>query len=583
MVANSNKKRSVPSLWVVQRTNADFISYLSNASSISPALAQVLINRGIKTPGEVKDFVAPSVKNMLDPFAIDGISTALNVIDAARKNSTRVLVHGDYDTDGVTATAIMVEALRRFGLEVFYYIPNRFQDGYGFNVPAVRKAKDMGAGLIITVDCGISSFEATEYAKEQGIGVIITDHHEPAKETVTEDGVVRPLPGAAAVINPKLSSPGVSDLSGAGVALKVAQALTNNDPCHEFLDLAALGTLADSVPLMGENRIIVKEGLARIKEGGRPGIKALKAVSRLDDRYVKAGTLCFTVVPRINAAGRISDASEVVDLLLLTSEDKAMDIAASLERKNSERQRIEENVYTEALEQLNRRGYGAAIVLSGEDWHEGVIGIVAARIAEKFYRPAFVFSIKGDVAKGSARSTPEFDIYRGLTESRNILISFGGHKGAAGLKLKVSDMDSFEKAIADAVRRQVNDFTPTLRIDADISLRDVNFNLIKELQMLEPFGAGNSEPVFGSRDLEVINPRVVGNNHLKMKLKCHSQVMDAIGFEMGDFCKTVETLGPVDAAYTATINEWEGGRALQVKLKALREAAAPRDKQGKGQ
>jgi|Deesub1362A_J573_1020465.scaffolds.fasta_scaffold00073_47 single-stranded-DNA-specific exonuclease len=555
--------------WFVQRTNAEYVSYLSRTASISPPLAQVLINRGIKTPEDVSVFLTQTAETMSDPFGIEGIETALKTIHAARESRTKVLVHGDYDADGLTATAIMVAALRRFGIETHYFIPNRFEHGYGFNTVAVKKAKDIGAGLIITVDCGISSVEATEYARSEGIDVIITDHHEPVLHPETKHPV---LPKAVAVINPKLSgSKGVSALSGAGVALKLAQAMFQN-PCHEFFDLATLGTLADAVPLIGENRVIVKEGLNPIEEGIRTGINALRTVSGLNGRPIKAGLLSFTLVPRINAAGRISDASEVVDLLLTTSEDTAVSIASSLDRKNSERQKIEETVYNEALEKLEQKDYEHAIVLAGEGWHEGVIGIVASRIAEKFYRPTFILSIKNDIAKGSARSIPEFDVYAGLVECRDLLISFGGHTQAAGLKLNTSALDAFEKRISSVVAERVKDFTPSLQIDADISLSEINFRLVREIEMLEPFGPGNSEPVFGSKSLEVIDPRIVGNNHLKMKLRSRSQVMNAIGFDMGELYNIIESTSVVDAAYTATVNEWEGGKSLQLNLKALRPA-----------
>lgn len=559
--------------WLLKRTNAEYVSYLSKAASVSRVLAQILITRGIKTPEGVYAFFSQTPESMSDPFDMGGMEAAIGIIESCKGRGTRVVVHGDYDADGLTATAIMVEALRRFGLDTRYYIPNRFRDGYGLNPVAVKKAKDMGAGLIVTVDCGIASFEAAQAAKTEGIGLIITDHHEPALDPRTGLPV---LPEALAVINPKLSSPGLSTLSGAGVALKIAQALAMRHArvkALEFMDLAALGTLADSVPLVGENRVIVREGLRLIAEGRRTGINALKAVSGMESRKIKAGGLSYTLVPRINAAGRLSDASEVVDLLLSSSEDSAMPIAEALDRKNSERQQIEEEVLGSALALLEKRGYGSAVVLAGEGWHEGVIGIVASRLAEKFYRPSFVFNIKGETAKGSARSIPGFDVYAGLTECRELLLAFGGHRQAAGLSLMASGLGAFEQMINEVVEKEVSDFVPSLRIDADIGLRDISFKLINELALLEPYGSGNAEPVLGSRGLEVIAPRVVGNNHLKMRLQSRSRVMDAIGFEMGALCETIENSLIVDAAYVATVNEWEGGKTLQLNLKGLRPAS----------
>lgn len=550
--------------WLLQKTNTEYVSYLSNASSISPALAQILINRGFKTPEEVSEFMLKT-PSMSDPMEIRGMQAAVDALEAAGRNGTRVLVHGDYDTDGLTATAILTDALLRLGVKTDYFIPNRFRDGYGFNPPAVEMAKKTGAGLIVTVDCGISAFEASEMASKEGIGVIITDHHEP---------VPGRLPNALAVINPKLSNPGLANLAGAGVALKLAQALGQRHPdkisFNEYLDLAALGTLADSVPLTGENRAIVKEGMPLIREGVRPGLKALGAVSGLNGRPQRPGLLSFTIVPRINAAGRMSDAREVVELLLTTDEQKAADIADSLNKMNSERQKIEEKLFKEAMKQFDQTGPGPAIVLSGEGWHEGVIGIVASRIAERYSRPTFVLSISDGVAKGSARSIPQFDIYAGLTECSDLLRDFGGHSQAAGLKLDVHKLKAFEEKMSGVVSSTVSDFTPLLTIEADVSLREVNFKFIQELQMLEPFGYGNPEPVLGTKELEVINPRVVGNNHLKMKLRSRSSVVDAIGFRMGGLIEIVEDSPEIDVAYTATINEWDGRRSVQLKLKGIR-------------
>jgi single-stranded-DNA-specific exonuclease len=550
--------------WLLQKTNAEYVSYLSKASSISPALAQILINRGMKTPEEVSEFMLKT-PSMSDPMEIRGMRAAVEALEAAARNDTRVLVHGDYDTDGLTATAILTDSLWRMGIKTDYFIPNRFRNGYGFNPPAVEMAKRTGAGLIVTVDCGISSFEASEMASEEGIGVIITDHHEP---------VPGRLPNALAVINPKLSNPDLANLAGAGVALKVAQALgqrhSDRIPFNEYLDLAALGTLADSVPLTGENRAIVRKGMPLIMEGVRPGLRALGMVSGLNGRPPRSNLISFTIVPRINAAGRMSDAQEVVELLLTTDEQKAADIADSLNRMNTERQKTEEILFGKAMEQFDPDAPGPAIVLSGEGWHEGVIGIVASRIAERYVRPTFVLSVSDGVAKGSARSIPQFDIYAGLTECSDLLRDFGGHSQAAGLKLDVDNLKTFKEKMSGVVSSTVSDFTPQLKIEADVNLREVNFKLIQELQMLEPFGSGNPEPVLGTKELEAINPRVVGNNHLKMKLRSRSSVVDAIGFRMGGLIEVVEDSPEIDVAYTATINEWNGRRSVQLKLKGLR-------------
>jgi single-stranded-DNA-specific exonuclease len=561
--------------WLVNRTNTEYIEYLSKVASISPIFAQVLINRGIKTPHEIYDFLNPRLSNLSDPFTLIDINVAVERIKEAVKRSERVLVHGDYDADGLSATAIMVYALKRLGLDVYYFIPNRITHGYGFNLAGVKKAKELGAKLIITVDCGITSFEAIALSKKEGIDVIITDHHEPL---INEKGEIR-IPDASAVINPKIDSSQslISNLSGAGIAFKFAQALdiTFKESCitsNSLLDLAAIGTIADVIPITGENRIIVKEGLKLIENGARLGLKALKKISGIDERGIKTGLLPFTIIPRVNAAGRTADSNSVVRLLLTDSEDEAIDISSWSDKLNSERQRIEEEIYQEALFKLNNKGICPAIVLSGEGWHPGIIGIVASRIVEGFYRPTFIISIDGLVARGSARSIPSFDIYKGLMGCREFLTGFGGHKQAAGFKLNSTDISDFEEKINRIVEENLSesDFIPSLEIDADVNLSHINFNLIRELKILEPFGSGNPEPLLGSKGLKVFYPKVVGNNHLKMKLKQRSQSIDAIGFDMAAFFESLEVSTTIDAVFTPSINEWEGGRYLQLNLKAFR-------------
>ncbi len=578
--------------WLISRTNPDYVNYLSKAASVSPLLAQVLINRGIKTPGEVSDFLNPGLTNLSDPFDLPDMKVAVDRIKAASQRNERVLVHGDYDTDGLTATAILVHALRSAGIDVHYFVPVRMVHGYGFNSPAVDLAKEIGAKLIITVDCGITSFEAALSAKKLGIDLIITDHHEPAKNSskpeIKNSGLNEVeqvlLPDAVAIVNPKLSAhnPELSVLSGAGIAFKIAQALAADGALRlapedvlPLLDLAALGTVADVVPLTGENRAILKVGLKHIQDAGRPGVRSLIRVSGLQGRAIRAGLLSFTVVPRINASGRVGDAADVVTLFLSDSEEETLSIAERLDRINSERQRIEEEAHQEALAQLKEKGYDAAIVLFGEGWHAGVIGIVASRIAEKYNRPAFVFTMEGNIAKGSVRSIPSFDVYNGLLSCSDILISFGGHKQAAGVKLDASNISRFEERINAIVKGALReeDFIPTIEIDSEVILPAVNVSLIREFSMLEPVGAGNPDPVLGAKRLDFHSHRVVGSNHLKLKVKQRSLSFDAIGFDMGNLIERLDSLILLDAAFTPTINEWNGGKHVQLSLKAIRPSA----------
>jgi len=573
--------------WLVNRTNPEYIQYVSRTASVSSVLAQILINRGFKSSDEISSFLNPDISQLSDPFDMQGMKTAVDRIIAASKRGERVFVHGDYDADGLSSTAIMLKALKMLGIDCCYFIPNRMEHGYGFNPPSVKNAEQLGANLIITVDCGITSFEAAALCRKSGIDVIITDHHEPIRKTPSgvrsEKLEEKPshdflLPDAFVIINPKLTpnASRLTDLSGAGIAFKVAQALAmvldSQFTFHDLLDLAALGTMADVVPLTGENRLIVKEGLKLLKNGGRPGIEALKNAAGIIGKDLRTGLLLFSIIPRINAAGRISDATNVIKLLLTDLEDEANDIAISLNKLNSERQQIEEKVYQEALCKLRSQGIRSVIVLASEGWHKGVVGIVASRIAEEFYRPAFVLSIEGNIARGSARSIPSFDLYRALSDCKELLKGFGGHKQAAGLELDSQGISCFEDRINSIADKTLSekDFVPALEIDADIDFSDISFNLTKEFAMLEPFGFGNPEPLLGSKGLEILYPKIVKDSHLKMKLKQNNQSIDAIGFNMASFFENLAVTNRVDAVFTPTVNEWEGVRSIQLNVKALR-------------
>ncbi|WP_333654344.1 single-stranded-DNA-specific exonuclease RecJ [Dissulfurispira sp.] len=575
--------------WLVSRTNPEYVDYVSRIASVSPAFAQVLINRGIKTPDHLYAFLNPAIDRLSDPFELPHIKIAIDRIREAKRNGERVLVHGDYDADGVTATAIMVEGLKKIGIDVHYFIPNRIAHGYGFGSAGIEKAKEVDSKLIITVDCGITSFDAVSTANSLGIDVIITDHHEPAKKAIGngQEAIGEyELPDALAIINPKLLNSSLvthhlSLLSGAGVAFKFVTALFENniDDVYELLDLAAIGTAADVVPVIGDNRIILKEGIKLVQSGERVGIRALKDASGIRSDFFKTSFLHYILIPRINAAGRMSDANDVVRLLTTKSEAEAGELSKWLHDLNSKRQEVEESVYNEALEMLqkfeirnSKFKIGGAIVLASEGWHHGVVGIVASRIAEQYYRPTFILSIENGVAKGSARSIPPFDIHNGLTLCKDILKRFGGHKQAAGLSLLSGDIEKFRTMISDVVTNTLSedDFVPFLHIDAAVNMSDISIGLIDEIARLEPFGYGNDEPLFGARGLEVIQPRIVGNNHLKMHLRQNGRRIDSIGFDFGGLLNTVEDNALIDAVFLPIINEWDGGRYLQLNLKAIR-------------
>ena len=568
--------------WLLSRTNREYVDYVSKLTGFSIPLAQTMINRGIKTAGQLDSFLNPRLTMLADPFDLPGMAKAVRRIADAVQSGERIFIHGDYDADGVTATALVMDALKKLGSEPRYHIPAR-AFGYGLGSEGIKKAKESKASLIITVDCGITSFEAVSAANSIGIDVIVTDHHEPVRDTTSANPAGRfVLPDAFTVVNPKLEQgtwPS-ADLSGAGVAFKLAQALLGNslDNVLELIDLAALGTAADVVPVVGDNRIILKEGLKLIQSGVRPGIKALKEVAGIKPGSMRATALHFMLIPRINAAGRIADANDVVKLLLTDSDDEAMRLAEWLNGLNVRRQEIGESVFSEAMDMLQASGIGpegtGAIVVCKEGWHRGVLGIVAAKMTEIFYRPSFILSVEAGVARGSARSIPSFDIYHGLSRCNELLRTFGGHKQAAGLSLSSGDIDSFRDMISRLVLETVaeDDLVPVLRIDAPLKLSDVTADFVREITCLEPFGYGNEEPVFGAKRLEIVQSRIVGNNHLKMYLKQNGKGIDSIGFDLGGMLDEVGPGAMVDAAFVPMMNEWDGGRNLQLNLKSVRES-----------
>ncbi len=565
--------------WLVNKTNQEFLDYLAKKTSISTALAQILINRGFKDEKSIKDFLSPSLNNLHDPFLMPDMKKAVERIKTALKNNETVLVHGDYDADGITATALLVSCLRKLGLETLYYIPDRITEGYGLNEKGILKTQELGINLLITVDCGISSEKETAMAVSMGIDVIITDHHEPPI-THSNSSKQNKLPAATAVVNPHRadSEYPFKHLAGVGVAYKLVQALLSNSEFSEedsanFLSIVALGTIADSVPLIGENRILTAHGLKAFKKDSSvPWMNALIETGGIGNREIYSDLLSFTIIPRINAVGRLGDSSEVVELFLTADTVKAKRIAGFLDDQNKKRKKVEENVFKSALAMIDKDNIENAIVLFSDEWHPGVLGIVASRLVEMFYRPVFLFSVKGDVSKGSSRSVPPFNIFKGITECSELFIAYGGHSQAAGIKLKTDKLSDFREKINSVIENTLNkdDIVPIIEIDAGIELFKVTPNLLREIRLLEPFGKSNQKPVFGAKGVTVIDPRVVGNNHLKMKSKQKSVILDTIGFCMADSMETIESSYTLDIAFVPRLNEWNGHSSLQLNLKALR-------------
>jgi single-stranded-DNA-specific exonuclease len=557
--------------WLVTKTNPEFLDYLSKEASISPVLAQVMVNRGFKDAASIKDFLFPSLSNLHDPFLMPDMGKAVERLRSAIDRRETVFVHGDYDADGITSTALLVSSLRKLGVKTCYHIPNRIIEGYGLSHRGVQKAKDCGATLIITADCGISSGQEVMNAVSLGIDVIVTDHHEPPEK----------LPDATAVIDPHRpdSEYPFRQLAGVGVAFKLVQALYYDFPekgrelrIEDLLDLVALGTMADSVSLIDENRIFATIGLKAINHDRcRVGIMAIKEAAGIEGK-IRPGSLPYSLIPRINAAGRLDDASEVVELFLTSERDVARSMASVLETQNRKRQKIEMDVFQSALGMINPDEIGNSIILSSGDWHPGVIGIVASRLVDMFYRPVFLFSVRDSVAKGSARSIPPLHLYEAISSCSDLLLGFGGHRQAAGLRLSTENMSLFRKRMESIVEKKLEpgDMIPVLEIDATVTFSDINYGLIKELSLLEPHGDSNRAPVFGAKDISVLHHKIVGNNHLKMQLKQDSVNVDTIGFSMGSEIGRIMNASSIDIAFHPAINEWQGIKNLQLNLKAVR-------------
>lgn len=553
--------------WIIQENDHTMIDQLASGLSISPIVAKLLVNRGIVTIEQARSFLNKDESYFHDPFLLDGMDEAIQRIEQAIKNNEKILVYGDYDADGVSSTAVMVSALQEKGANVDFYIPNRFSEGYGPNEAAFRWAKSAGYDVIITVDTGISALQEAKIAKELGIDLIITDHHEIPPE----------LPEALAIIHPR--KPGsqypFGELAGVGVAFKVAHALLGTLPSH-LLAFAAIGTIADLVPLKDENRIIASLGIKAIRNTTNPGLRALIKVSGYEDKEINEETIGFVIGPRINAVGRLGSADPAVHLLMTDSVEEAEMIAQEIDDINRDRQALVNEITEEAINEVESRfplDENKVLVLAREGWNPGVIGIVASRIVEKYCRPTIVLSIDQEkgVAKGSARSIPAFDLYENLSKCRDILPHFGGHSMAAGMTLKIEDIDQLRERLNHFASSQLTeeDFIPMMNVDLRCKIDDISVATIEEMGLLAPFGVGNPKPVICLEDVSLQQIRKIGSqmNHLKMILEKDGQVLDAIGFGCGYLADEISPLSSLKVVGELSINEWNGFRKPQFMLK----------------
>ena len=549
--------------WEVLTPDFQLMQELSNRLQVSDLLAGLLINREVATVEQTEIFLRPELANLHDPFLLDGMDEAVNRIRKALSNEEKILVYGDYDVDGLTATALLVLVLKEMGGNVHSYIPHRIKEGYGLNEGAVRLAHEGGMNLILTVDCGTNSFREVILAQKLGMDTIITDHHQVESAA---------LPPAVAVINPhkaECSYP-CKDLSGVGVAFKLAQGLSGFQNVERHLDLVALGTVADIVPLRGENRIFVRNGLEKLKRTEKIGLRALMQASRISADRLTVRDISFIMAPRINAPGRLDSAEASLRLLLTESEEEALSLADELHKDNSKRQVIQGKTLNDAKKKIesDENELSHIIVLADESWHPGIVGIVASRIAESYSCPAILIAMDGENGKGSCRSIEQFHILEALRKCSQLLTHFGGHSGAAGLTIPRENLGHFCEKMQEIGKEELagKDLLPTLKIDMELNLDDVTKNMVNDIACLEPYGRGNSEPAFISYNVQAIYPRIVSGNHLKMQVLKNRRNLNVIGFGMGDYAANLNRSTSVDIVYKPQINTWKGKSEVQLQL-----------------
>lgn len=552
------------------------VDKLMQETPYSEAIVQLLINRGHLSYDTMDSFLDPDKDCFHDPFLLKDMDKAADRIIEALVNKQNILVWGDYDVDGITSTSLMYLFLHSLGGNVFYKIPSREFDGYGMSESGIEELIQKKINLIVTVDCGITSIEQAKYASKHNIDIVITDHHEPGNE----------LPDVYAVVDPKrpdCTYP-YKHLAGVGVAFKLIQAILINcdmppEDAYEFLDLATIGTVADIVPLSGENRKIVYEGLKKLRKNPKIGIQALFSQLQLDCQNIKVSNILFGMAPRINAAGRMGDAERAVKLLISSVEHEAVAIVSDLEMENNRRKDFDQHTLAEAI-QINEveNGYNPdhdKVVVVGKDgWHVGVIGIVASRMVEKYHRPCVVISIDNGVGKGSCRSIPGLNIYGSLLECSDLLKQFGGHEYAAGLEIESANIPIFRETFNRIVSQHanINGLIPTVEIELNIGFEIIDDELISYLQLFEPFGPDNKQPVFATDNVEVVGVvRKVGANHLRMKLKHNDYFFDAIAFNMADKYQLVEqNRSGISIAYNIEENSWNNNTYIQLKIKDIK-------------
>lgn len=541
-----------------------------------PVTAQLLINRGLVDCGKAFSFLSPDLRSLHDPFLMKDMDKAVKRIVAALQKKEKIAIYGDYDVDGVSSSALLYLFFRELGVDVLTCIPDRKTEGYGLNVEAIKRLASSASGgggvkLIITVDCGTSNHEEIRFASEVGIDCIVTDHHLPS------DGI----PPAYAMINPMRKDclfP-FKGLSGVGVAFNLLLALRAelkkdssfaSPNLKKYLDLVCIGTIADMVPLVDENRILVSWGLKELSFSARPGLVALKEVSGINIADVTAENVAFQFAPRLNAAGRLARADTALRLLVTESPDEARLLAKKLNSENISRQGVEARILTEALELANGGGADRALVLASDNWHAGVVGIVAGRLAERFAKPVALIALDGDIGKGSVRGVKGCNVFEGLKSAAHLLERYGGHRAAAGLTVRRDNLNDFRAAFIAYMNSNLSDddLIPEVELDCMVSFDELNLRLLGELKRLEPFGQANEKPLFCAMGADILNTEVVKEKHLRIKMRQNGTVQSAMGFRMAG-------LHPIkgnnfDVAFYPYVDEWRGVQSVRLNVKDIK-------------
>ena len=579
--------RSIKYKWKYDKVDGDILARVASENNIPVPVAELMIKKGLETKEDIDLFFNGSLKSLRNPFGILDMEKAAERIAQAVMNHESICIYGDYDVDGVTATALMYIFLMQCGANVSYYIPNRLEEGYGLNKDAISEIHQRGTNLIITVDCGISAIDEVLLSKELGMDIIITDHHQPSKELpVAADAIINPMREKDLYPN--------KTLAGVGVAFKVVMALRFTLRKYNFfqqdapnirnlLDIVTLGTIADVMPLIDENRIFVRHGLELMNgDSVRIGIDELKKVidSLSTVKKMKTSNIGYQIAPRINAMGRMASSDKSLKLLVTQNRLEARQLAVELDNENKYRQMIERDILQQTFDIIEKNRYAedeGGIVVASEDWHPGVIGIVASRVVDKYFRPTIILTDDNGVYKGSARSIPSFHLYDGLSSLSDMLISFGGHKYAAGVKIAKENLDEFRKKFNELVKANVKkeDFIPEINIDAEIESKDITSEIMRYLEKLEPYGQGNKEPVFFMRNVSKYQYETyVGKeqNHLKCIFEKKGMLFDAIGFNMKDYKDIIAENDEFDILFSLVHNTWKNTKTIQLNLKDIKKS-----------